>query len=55
MGKSTGQALYVVLMIIIIVTLDVAFFRHKFRERLITNVLVVVLFGLFYLIVLRHK
>lgn len=55
MGRNTALILYVVLMVAIIVTVDLLFFRHRFRERLIANISIVLVFAIFYLIFLRHK
>jgi len=41
--------LYVVVMVVVIVGLDFAFFRNRFLERLIVNVGVVFVFVGFYL------
>jgi hypothetical protein len=40
-------------MVAVIVAVDVAFFRNHFRERLIANIGVVLLFAAFYWGVLR--
>lgn len=49
MSRPLVVALYVLAMVIVIVGLDLAFFRHRFLERLIANIGVVLLFGAFYL------
>ena len=49
MGRSVALTIYVAAMIALIVGLDVAFFRHRFLERLIANFGVVLLFAAFYL------
>lgn len=46
--------LYVVAMAVVIVGVDVAFFRHRFWERLIVNVGIVLVFAAFYWRFLRH-
>ena len=48
MGSKATVALYVVLMAAIIVAVDVLFFRHRFWERLMVNVGIVLVFGAFY-------
>lgn len=40
--------LYVALMAVIIGSVDVAFFRGHFRERLMANIGIVLVFGAFY-------
>ena len=49
MGRQTVGVLYVVVMVAVIVGLDVAFFKHRFLERLMVNVGIVLVFGAFYL------
>ena len=49
MGRQLAIVLYVAVMIAVIVGLDVAFFRHRFWERLIANIGVVLVFAAFYL------
>ncbi|MDB5184663.1 MAG: hypothetical protein JWN38_471 [Candidatus Saccharibacteria bacterium] len=55
MGKNAALILYVVLMIAIIVAVDFLFFRHRFQERLIVNIAIVLLFAVLYFISLRRK
>ena len=54
MQKQMIVALCVVLMISIIVGVDLLFFRHRFWERLIVNIGIVLVFAAFYLRFLRH-
>jgi len=54
MATRTANALYVVLMIVVIVTVDILFFRHHFRERLAMNVGLVLVFIACYFRFLRH-
>lgn len=49
MGRQVAVALYVLAMIAVIVGVDFAFFRHRFWERLIVNIGVVLVFAAFYL------
>ena len=46
--------LYVAAMIILIVGVDVAFFRERFWERLFVNIGIVLVFAAFYMRFLRH-
>ncbi|HEV2594178.1 MAG TPA: hypothetical protein VGU01_03145 [Sphingomicrobium sp.] len=46
--------LYVLAMIAVIVGMDVAFFRNRFGERLIANIAMVLVFGVFYWKFLRQ-
>jgi preprotein translocase subunit SecE len=54
MGRQIAVALYVVAMVAIIVGVDVMFFRHRFWERLIVNIGIVLVFVAFYLSFLRR-
>ena len=47
-------AMYVIVMIAVIVGADVAFFRHRFWERLMVNIGIVLVFGAIYLRFFRH-
>lgn len=49
MGKQVTIALYVLAIAAVIVGVDFAFFRHRFWERLIVNIGVVLVFAAFYL------
>ncbi len=46
--------LYVVVMIAVIVSVDLLFFRHRFWERLIANIGIVMVFAAFYLRFLKN-
>ena len=54
MGRQVVSALYALAMIVVIVGVDIAFFRHRFWERLIVNIGTVLVFGAFYLRFIRH-
>jgi hypothetical protein len=47
MGRR-GTLIYVVLMVAVIVTGDVLFFKNRFWERLVANAGAVLIFGAFY-------
>ena len=49
MDKRAGVLVYVLAMVVVVVGVDVLFFRHRFWERLMANVGIVLLFGAFYL------
>ncbi|HEX4080858.1 MAG TPA: hypothetical protein VHX61_18505 [Rhizomicrobium sp.] len=53
MIKQPLVVLYVVAMAVLIVSVDVAFFRNRFWERLLANVGIVLVFAAFYLRFLR--
>jgi hypothetical protein len=52
--RQAVDALYVLAMVAVIVTVDVLFFRHQFWERLMSNVGIVLVFVAFYLRFLKH-
>lgn len=49
----TTTVLYFLLMVAVIVTVDVLFLRNRFWIRLFTNIGVVAVFLVFYLVVVR--
>jgi MFS-type transporter involved in bile tolerance (Atg22 family) len=53
MGRQIA-VLYVVAMVAITVSVDLVFLRHRFWERLIVNIGIVLVFIAFYLIFLRR-
>ena len=55
MGRQTIVALYVFAMVVVIVGVDILFFRHRFWERLIVNVGIVLVFGAFFLRFLKRS
>ncbi|HTX76872.1 MAG TPA: hypothetical protein VMD29_11755 [Terracidiphilus sp.] len=48
MGRPVTVVLYAVLMAATIIAVDVLFLRNRFRERLLVNVGIVLVFALFY-------
>lgn len=54
MGRQAVIVLYVLAMVAMVVAVDVLFFRHRFTERLMANVGIVLVFGAFYLRFLRR-
>ncbi len=54
MGKTPGIVLYVLALAAVVVGVDVLFFRHRFWERLLVNVGIVLIFGAFYLRFLKR-
>jgi type IV secretory pathway VirB2 component (pilin) len=54
MGKHTGVVLYVLALVGVVVGVDVLFFRHRFLERLMVNVGIVLVFAAFYLRFLKR-
>jgi len=53
MHKSTLIIIYVLAIVVTVVAVDVLFFRHRFWERLIANVGIVLVYVAFYLAFLR--
>lgn len=53
MGRQAINALYVLLMIVVIVVVDFSFFRSRPWERLAVNVGIVLVFAAFYFRFLR--
>ncbi len=49
MARNMPVVLYVVLLIAVVVTVDLLFFRNRFLERLIANIGIVLVFLAFYL------
>jgi hypothetical protein len=49
MGKQASTVLYVLALVAVVVGVDVVFFRHRFWERLMANVGIVLVFAAFYL------
>ena len=49
MGNKVALAVFGVAMVVLIVGVDVAFFRNRFWARLMANVGIVLVFGAFYL------
>lgn len=55
MRKQAPVVLYVLAMVAVVVGLDILFFQHRFWERLIVNVGVVLVFGALYLRFLKRR
>ncbi|MFF1615578.1 hypothetical protein ACFVYA_48275 [Amycolatopsis sp. NPDC058278] len=53
MGKPVIIVLYVLALVVVVVGVDVLFFRNHFWERLMVNVGIVLVFAAFYLRFLR--
>ena len=54
MGRQVAVVLYVMAMVALIVGVDFALLRHRFWERLIVNIGIVLVFAAFYLRFLRR-
>ena len=55
MGKQVAGVLYGLAMAAVIVGVDLAFFRHRFWERLMVNVGIVLVFAAFYVRFFRRS
>lgn len=53
MSRNAPAVLYIVLLVAVVVGVDVLLFRHRFWERLIVNIGIVLVFVAFYLRFLR--
>ena len=49
MPRNISVVLYIVVLIAVVITVDVLFFKNRFWERLIVNSGVVLVFAAFYL------
>jgi hypothetical protein len=54
MGRQAAVVLYVLALVAVVISLDVLFFKHRFWERLIVNVGIVLVFAALYLRFLKH-
>jgi hypothetical protein len=54
MGRQVAVVLYVLALVVVVVGVDILFFRNRFWERLISNVGIVVVFAAFYLRFLKR-
>jgi cytochrome c oxidase subunit IV len=54
MRRKAGIALYVLTLVTVVVGMDISFFRHRFWERLVVNVAIVLIFGAFYVTFLKR-
>jgi hypothetical protein len=54
MTRNMSVVLYVVVLIAVVVGVDLLFFRHRFWERLIANIGIVMVFAAFYLRFLKN-
>jgi type IV secretory pathway VirB2 component (pilin) len=55
MGRQASTVFYVLAMVVVVVGVDVLFFRSQFWERLMANVGIVLVFGAFYFRFLEHS
>lgn len=55
MGRQIAVVLYVLALVAVVVGVDILFFRHRFWERLMVNVGIVLVFAAFGLRFLRRS
>lgn len=55
MGKNAIIVIYVLAMVATVVTIDIIFFRYRFRERLIANIGIVLVYAALYLAFLKNR
>ena len=54
MTKNMFVGLYVAVLIAVVISVDLLFFRHRFWERLMVNIGIVLVFAAFYLRFLKN-
>jgi hypothetical protein len=54
MTRNVSIVLYIVVMIAVIVSVDILFFKNRFWARLIVNISIVLVFAAFYLRFLKN-
>ena len=55
MSKNAMIVIYVLTMVATVIIVDILFFRHRFWERLIANIGVVLVYVAFYLAFLKNR
>ncbi|HTX12998.1 MAG TPA: hypothetical protein VME22_30550 [Solirubrobacteraceae bacterium] len=55
MRRQSAVVLYVLTLVAVVVAVDILFFRHRFWERLIANVGIVLVFGAVYFRFLKRR
>jgi len=55
MDKTTINIIYVLAMVTAIVVVDILFFSHKFWERLIVNIGIVLVYVAFYFAFIKNR
>ncbi|MCL5113221.1 MAG: hypothetical protein M1554_01935 [Patescibacteria group bacterium] len=55
MNKTTINIIYVLAMVSTVVLVDILFFRHKFWERLVANVGIILVYVAFYFSFIKNR
>jgi hypothetical protein len=53
-NENISVLLYIVVLIAVVVSVDLLFFKHRFWERLMVNIGIVLVFAAFYLRFLKN-
>lgn len=53
--KNLSVVLYIVIMIAVIVSVDLLFFKNQFWQRLIANIGIVLVFAVLYFLFLKNR
>jgi len=54
MTRNMSVVIYVVVLIAVVISVDLLFFKNRFWERLMVNIGIVLVFAAFYLRFLKH-
>jgi preprotein translocase subunit SecE len=54
MTRTASVVIYVAALVVVIVGVDLLFFKHRFWERLMANIGIVLVFTAFYLRFVKH-
>lgn len=54
MPRNISSALFILVLLAVVVSVDLLFFRNRFWERLIANIGIVLVFAAFYLRFLKN-
>lgn len=55
MTKNLSVVLYIVIMIAVIVSVDLLFFKNQFWQRLIANIGIALVFAVLYFLFLKNR
>jgi hypothetical protein len=55
MGRTAAGVLYVLVLVAVVVSVDIVFFRHHFAERLVVNIGIVLVVAAFYFRFVRRS
>ena len=55
MTRNASVVLYVVVLVAVVISVDLLFFKNRFWERLLVNIGIVLVFAAFYLRFLKNQ